>query len=302
MTNSVNGYSKNSELIPYRMPYVDRTASTHQHQQRRNHNPNSNTAPTTIASTPPVVSNPAQYFVNVQECLENMDNLLLASPIREGRPYSLRISLSPSSCIGSPSTSENNGDVLILPSEVLLHILEYLPIQSLVALRAVCSSWKTVIDCHDLAIFKPRCLSREWLDLFPQTTTEIVPVDTNATNDLDSNHNDDHDRNMNDHDQNINDHEHTYDVGRIVSRLNFDGMDDIQQKQFQPTIQTNESYKRTWGLIYASHHAAKHVWLETNGFNDINNDNSRWHSKTRKLHMDFKTEDWGQIMEMQLMT
>eukprot|EP00040_Diaphanoeca_grandis_P010086 m.51684 g.51684 ORF g.51684 m.51684 type:complete len:239 (-) comp21486_c0_seq1:387-1103(-) len=161
------------EVTPYLDPPKEQTDG--QSRRASDHRNRCNHAYTITTSSS--VETPT--FIDVESCLANVDDLLLASPIREGRSYSLRLSMSPRSLLNFEHLgSTDHGDVLILPSEVLLLILEYLPEQSLVALRATCTSWKRVTDSHDTLIWKHRCLVNKWREPFVSSNTSTLAETT----------------------------------------------------------------------------------------------------------------------------
>lgn len=110
-------------------------------------------------------------------------DILLGSPERNGQLYNIRLSLSPKvpSCADAlreeyersilcgktrdAHQSKFEGEtsnVLLVPVEVLLHILKYVDPATLGCLRRVCRSWKTVVDVHQEYLFKPLCMDRGW--------------------------------------------------------------------------------------------------------------------------------------------
>eukprot|EP00036_Acanthoecidae_sp_10tr_P019210 CAMPEP_0206299768 /NCGR_PEP_ID=MMETSP0106_2-20121207/7356_1 /ASSEMBLY_ACC=CAM_ASM_000206 /TAXON_ID=81532 /ORGANISM="Acanthoeca-like sp., Strain 10tr" /LENGTH=130 /DNA_ID=CAMNT_0053730471 /DNA_START=293 /DNA_END=681 /DNA_ORIENTATION=- len=109
--------------------------------------------------------------INVPSCLRDV-NVLLGSPIRSGQRFEIRLSLSPrgrgAGEVGGgevttldfapePASQETILDITV---ELLLHILNFVPPESLGRLRRVCKGWKMVVDTHKEALFRPHCLAR----------------------------------------------------------------------------------------------------------------------------------------------
>lgn len=89
--------------------------------------------------------------IDVAACLAQVDDLLMATPVRNGRSREVRLSLSPPKTArkqlvfdgadeGDGSTVRGRGDEdpLLVPVEIMLVILSHLPAESLGCLRRVC--------------------------------------------------------------------------------------------------------------------------------------------------------------------
>ena len=89
--------------------------------------------------------------IDVAACLANVDDLLMATPVRNGRSREVRLSLSPTGeaktrrtssttkrKLGFDSEEVEEEDPLLVPVEIMLVILSHLPAESLGCLRRVC--------------------------------------------------------------------------------------------------------------------------------------------------------------------
>eukprot|EP00037_Helgoeca_nana_P027833 m.322590 g.322590 ORF g.322590 m.322590 type:complete len:221 (+) comp27611_c0_seq5:498-1160(+) len=116
--------------------------------------------------------------IDVTACLRDV-NVLIGSPIRSGCRINIRLSLSPcklslgdgdgdsnglvSRDHGDERDSESADQILNVTVELLLHILHYVPAESLGRLRRVCKGWKLIVDTHKEFLFKPHCLAHGFL-------------------------------------------------------------------------------------------------------------------------------------------
>eukprot|EP00035_Acanthoeca_spectabilis_P002557 m.88330 g.88330 ORF g.88330 m.88330 type:complete len:219 (-) comp11633_c0_seq2:76-732(-) len=119
-----------------------------------------------------VVMTPEQ-LIDVKECLRNV-NVLLGSPIRSGQQIDIRLSLCPpgasstdvdsaeSQCAMDSRQCAGGRGILNITVELLLHILSYVPPESLGRLRRVCRGWKLIVDTHKEFLFKPLCIANGW--------------------------------------------------------------------------------------------------------------------------------------------
>eukprot|EP00038_Savillea_parva_P009920 m.186668 g.186668 ORF g.186668 m.186668 type:complete len:263 (-) comp16855_c0_seq1:133-921(-) len=131
--------------------------------------------------------------IDVSGCLEDV-NILLGSPVRSGQRINIRLSVSPQSRLPgrlndstlSPSQGATDGDgagLLNVTVELLLHILRYVPAESLGRLRRVCKGWKLIVDTHKEFLFKPHCVANGWnVPLTIDITLPTSPTSNNTNN------------------------------------------------------------------------------------------------------------------------
>ena len=97
-------------------------------------------------------------LIDVAACLEQIDELLLATPVRNGRAREVRLSLSPAPTGSSMpakrrlayADGEEDTAPLLVPVEIMLEILGHLPAESLGCLRRVCK--RCVMRACDVAV------------------------------------------------------------------------------------------------------------------------------------------------------
>lgn len=131
------------------------------------------------------VSSPEIFRIDVQDCLERVDELLLATPVRNGHKHEIRLSLSgekrkprrDDDTLDTFHDDDLNGDVtdfvFYIPVEIVLKILGYLPPESIGCLRRVCKSWKTLVDTHSKQLFRPLCLKHGWCTPAPTVESPL---------------------------------------------------------------------------------------------------------------------------------
>eukprot|EP00039_Didymoeca_costata_P015593 m.268201 g.268201 ORF g.268201 m.268201 type:complete len:242 (-) comp16255_c1_seq7:3610-4335(-) len=205
--------------------------------------------------------------IDVQDCLARVDELLLATPIRNGCRHEIRIS--------PPSKTESKKDaertsilvpkskyttaILEVPIELVLHILSFLPAESLGRLRRVCQSWRWVIDDNQSILFQPLCLEYGWREPFTSSSYK-QPT------------------------------EQPQSVSSARRRISFN--DDVSQTTGSLLLSKTVNEEKNWKQIFASHWIQKKAWIS--GKHD-KMQASPWKKPWNASHFDVNT--WGEILD-----